>query len=103
LTRLTEHISPLKEGEKIKMKLNIKSKKNQELEDQQQQQDFMSDSGFSSFKPVPVMGLKPPPSAPASAVQNTVFNGMSPSVPTATATSTATNNNDDEWGDFESG
>jgi hypothetical protein len=98
---LTEHISPLKEGEKIKMKLNIKSKKNQELEEQQQQQEFMSDSGFSSFKPVPVIGLKPPPSAPASAVQNTVFNGMSPSVPTA-ATTTSTNN-DDEWGDFESG
>ncbi len=91
LIHLDEHITPLKEGEKIHVKLNVNHKKTSSESMTAQSTSSKGKGGF---------GLKPPPPA-----GSTVYVSDDITSSNTTSSNSASNhgsNEDEDWGDFTS-
>ncbi len=82
---LDSHITPIKEGEKIKVKLNVGKKKHEDADGSSSDHAHNSSGASKGF-------FKPPP-APGS----TVFTSVPAPVSQTTEVSTT---EDEDWGDF---
>jgi hypothetical protein len=95
--RLIEHITPLKEGEKIKVKLNL-HKKSTESDQHHDEGKTIPKTGGFAFKPPPAAGSTIFSNLPIPPKDSSMLSSFSPQSNTTAESNTATN--DDEWGDF---